>query len=83
MDALFNSLNLIGPGDLVLYHGTLTDAHGLWLAMPCPCNICHAMDALGLPDVASPSSTPGTSSPAPSTPAARPSPAPPPAAEHH
>ncbi|MFJ4735250.1 hypothetical protein ACIP6V_23750 [Streptomyces sp. NPDC088770] len=51
MDALFNSLNLIGPGDLVLYHGTLTDAHGLWLAMPCPCNICHAMDALGLPDV--------------------------------
>ncbi|MFJ8348949.1 hypothetical protein ACIQ9J_21825 [Streptomyces sp. NPDC094153] len=51
MDALFNYLNLIGPGDLVLYHGTLTDAHGLWLAMPCPCNICHAMDALGLPDV--------------------------------
>lgn len=48
---LFSSLDLIEPGDLVLYHGTLTDLHGLWLAIPCPCRTCDAMDALGLPDV--------------------------------
>lgn len=50
MDELFHSLDLIGPGDLVIYHGTLTDCHGLWLAVPCPCEICRAIDAFGLCD---------------------------------
>ncbi|MFD4343436.1 hypothetical protein ACFWQ6_00900 [Streptomyces coelicoflavus] len=51
MDTLFRSLDLIEPGDLVIYHGTLTDCHGLWLAVPCPCNLCHAMDRMGFTDL--------------------------------
>ena len=51
MDTLFASLDLIEPGDLVLYHGSIPDLHGLWLAVPCPCGICRAMDRAGLTDV--------------------------------
>ena len=51
MDTLFRSLDLIEPGDLVIYHGTITERHGLWLAIPCPCNLCNAMDAMGLTDL--------------------------------
>ncbi|WND33990.1 hypothetical protein RI578_06640 [Streptomyces sp. BB1-1-1] len=51
MDTLFRSLDLIEPGDLVIYHGTLTDCHGLWLAVPCPCDLCRAMDRMGFADV--------------------------------
>ncbi|MFF7022999.1 hypothetical protein ACFY97_18600 [Streptomyces klenkii] len=40
-DTLFRSLDLIEPGDLVRYHGSLTDAHGLYLAQPCPCAVCR------------------------------------------
>ncbi|WP_155054557.1 hypothetical protein [Streptomyces blattellae] len=50
-DTLIRSLDLIEPGDLVIYHGTITDLHGLWLAVPCPCRICRAVDALGLVDL--------------------------------
>lgn len=50
-DTLLRSLDLIEPGDLVLYHGSLTDLHGLWLAIPCPCRICAALDDMGIPDV--------------------------------
>lgn len=50
-DTLFRSIDLIEPGDLVVYHGSIEDAHGLWLAVPCPCRICAALDALGVPDV--------------------------------
>jgi hypothetical protein len=50
-DTLFRSLDLIEPGDLVIYHGSITDLHGLWLALPCPCGICRAMDRMGLADV--------------------------------
>ncbi|MHC3474665.1 hypothetical protein ACYF6T_39050 [Streptomyces sp. 7R007] len=50
-DTLFRSLELIEPGDLVLYHGSITNLHGLWLAVPCPCRLCYAMDALGIPDI--------------------------------
>ncbi|MFE6362944.1 hypothetical protein ACFVP3_23460 [Streptomyces sp. NPDC057806] len=50
-DTLIRSLDLIGPGDLVIYHGSITDLHGLWLAVPCPCQICRAMDVFGLPDI--------------------------------
>lgn len=49
-DTLLRSLDLIEPGDLVIYHGSITDLHGLFLAIPCPCDICRAMDAMGLPD---------------------------------
>ncbi|MFF9310128.1 hypothetical protein ACF1BS_04375 [Streptomyces sp. NPDC014748] len=48
---LFRSLELIEPGDLVLYHGSIDTSHGLWLAVPCPCRICRAVDAFGLADV--------------------------------
>lgn len=50
-DTLLRALDLIAPGDLVIYHGSIEDCHGLWLAIPCPCRICAAVDALGLPDV--------------------------------
>ncbi|WP_372411272.1 hypothetical protein [Streptomyces luteireticuli] len=39
-DTLFRTLDLIEPGDLVRYHGSLTNAHGLYLAQPCPCEVC-------------------------------------------
>jgi hypothetical protein len=51
MDTLFRSLDLIEPGDLVVYHGSIEDAHGLWLAIPCPCAICDALDEFGIPDL--------------------------------
>lgn len=50
-DTLIRSLDLIEPGDLVDYHGSFTALHGLWLAVPCPCRTCAALDALGVPDV--------------------------------
>ncbi|GHA01193.1 hypothetical protein ACFOOM_12345 [Streptomyces echinoruber] len=50
MDTLFRSIGLIGPGDLVIYHGSIQELHGLWLAIPCPCNTCRAFDRLGLPE---------------------------------
>ncbi|GAB2714646.1 hypothetical protein [Streptomyces bullii] len=49
-DTLLRSLDLIEPGDLVLYHGTFECCHGLWLAIPCTCGICDAMDAFGVAD---------------------------------
>ncbi|MFF9238417.1 hypothetical protein ACF1AY_15995 [Streptomyces sp. NPDC014776] len=48
MDTLFRSLDLIEPGDLVIYHGSIEDLHGLWLAIPCPCGICRRIDQLGI-----------------------------------
>lgn len=50
-DTLIRALDLIGPGDLVIYHGSIEELHGLWLAVPCPCQICTALDALGIADV--------------------------------
>lgn len=50
-DTLIRSLDLIEPGDLVLYHGTFECCHGLWLAVPCPCELCRVADDLGVPDV--------------------------------
>ncbi|MEV6791282.1 hypothetical protein AB0M87_04615 [Streptomyces sp. NPDC051320] len=50
-DSLFRSIDLIEPGDLVVYHGTLTDLHGLWLALPCECAVCFRLDALGIADI--------------------------------
>jgi hypothetical protein len=44
MDTLFASLDLIEPGDLVLYHGSLTDQHGLYIAQPCDCYWCRVGD---------------------------------------
>ncbi|MFF3884082.1 hypothetical protein [Streptomyces sp. NPDC001914] len=49
-DTLLSSLDLIEPGDLVIYTGSIPSLHGLWLAIPCPCRICEAIDAFGLPD---------------------------------
>jgi hypothetical protein len=51
VDTLFRSVELIEPGDLVLYHGSIEDAHGLWLAIPCPCRICQALDTFGVAEV--------------------------------
>lgn len=50
-DTLIHALDLIGPGDLVIYHGSIPSAHGLWLAVPCGCGICARHDRLGLSDV--------------------------------
>lgn len=50
-DSLIRALDLIAPGDLVIYHGSKQGCHGLWLAIPCPCRICEAVDALGIADV--------------------------------
>ncbi|MCQ9178563.1 hypothetical protein KMT30_05870 [Streptomyces sp. IBSBF 2953] len=50
-DTLIRALDLIEPGDLVIYHGSIEDCHGLWLALPCPCRICMAADAFGIPEV--------------------------------
>ncbi|WP_329214875.1 hypothetical protein OG352_05415 [Streptomyces sp. NBC_01485] len=50
-DTLLRALDLIAPGDLVIYHGSIEDMHGLWLAVPCPCQICHALDDFGIPDI--------------------------------
>lgn len=46
-NTLFRSLGLIEPGDLVQYHGSLTDAHGLYLAYPCTCPPCRNADKFG------------------------------------
>lgn len=50
-DTLFRSLDLIEPGDLVIYHGSIESHHGLWLAVPCPCPVCRALDAFGVADL--------------------------------
>ncbi|MFJ4365097.1 hypothetical protein ACIP4S_13195 [Streptomyces chartreusis] len=48
---LFRSIELIEPGDLVVYHGSITELHGLWLAVPCGCSICDRIDRFGIADV--------------------------------
>ncbi len=50
-NTLLSSLDLIGPGDLVIYHGTIEEDHGLWIAAPCPCLVCVRLDEIGFPDV--------------------------------
>lgn len=50
-DALFRAIDLIEPGDLVIYHGSIRSLHGLWLALPCECRICQRLDALGFADL--------------------------------
>ncbi|MFD9047758.1 hypothetical protein [Streptomyces zaomyceticus] len=50
-DTLFRTLDLIEPGDLVLYHGSLRDRHGLYIAEPCFCVSCAREGALGSTDV--------------------------------
>lgn len=47
-DTLLRQLDLIEPGDLVVYRGSIESAHGLWLAIPCGCGICRAADVYGL-----------------------------------
>jgi hypothetical protein len=49
-DTLFASADLIEPGDLVRYHGSLPKYHGLYLATPCDCARCALRDARGLSD---------------------------------
>ncbi|MFB6620525.1 hypothetical protein ACFCV9_40940 [Streptomyces sp. NPDC056367] len=50
-DTLFRALDLIEPGDLVLYHGSITDRHGLYLAIPCDCIPCVRDNHRGSNDV--------------------------------
>ncbi|MFE6461975.1 hypothetical protein ACFVP0_31525 [Streptomyces cinereoruber] len=47
---LFRALDLIEPGDLVLYHGSKPDFHGLYVARPCDCFYCAREDYLGATD---------------------------------
>jgi hypothetical protein len=49
-DTIFKALDLVEPGDLVIYHGSITTYHGLWIAVPCSCARCQASDHLGLGD---------------------------------
>lgn len=48
-DSLLQSIGLIEPGDLVTYHGSIPELHGLWLAIPCLCRLCTHADEMGLP----------------------------------
>ncbi|MFE5795784.1 hypothetical protein ACFQ8C_24865 [Streptomyces sp. NPDC056503] len=48
---LFAALNLIEPGDIVLYHGSIPAHHGLYIAHPCTCFDCARADHLGTTDV--------------------------------
>ncbi|MFD5427712.1 hypothetical protein [Streptomyces sp. NPDC127084] len=50
-DTLLRTLDLIEPGDLVVYHGSITKHHGLYLARPCDCFHCVRADYLGSDDV--------------------------------
>lgn len=50
-DTLFRALDLIEPDDLVIYHGSMTDRHGLYLARPCDCRRCVRHDHRGNDDV--------------------------------
>ncbi|MEV5203242.1 hypothetical protein [Streptomyces sp. NPDC053720] len=50
-NTLFRGLDLIGPDDLVLYHGSIADRHGLYLALPCDCRRCFLDDVAGSTDV--------------------------------
>lgn len=43
-DTLIRSLDLIEPDDLVLYHGSIKNMHGLYLARPCDCFWCAVGD---------------------------------------
>lgn len=57
MDTLLRSLDLIEPGDLVIYHGHIDSAHGLYIATPCDCYWCRVADqraAVRGPDSANP-----------------------------
>lgn len=49
-DSIFRALGLIQPGDLVMYHGSITDRHGLYIAEPCTCPDCRFEDHLGAND---------------------------------
>ncbi|MFJ4879891.1 hypothetical protein ACIP93_32455 [Streptomyces sp. NPDC088745] len=49
-DTLLRALDLIEPGDLVLYHGSIPSLHGLYLARPCECFDCGLADRLGSTD---------------------------------
>lgn len=46
-DTLFRALDLIEPGDLVIYHGSITELHGLYIATPCACFFCAIRDRRG------------------------------------
>lgn len=46
-DSLFRALDLIEPSDLVTYHGSLPEYHGLYLAVPCDCATCRLLDERG------------------------------------
>lgn len=46
-DSLIAALDLVLPGDLVTYHGSVTDAHGLYFAQPCDCSHCARGDRKG------------------------------------
>ncbi|MGW7359440.1 hypothetical protein ACWGI0_23100 [Streptomyces sp. NPDC054802] len=49
-DSLIQSLDLIEPDGLVLYHGSIKEAHGFYLARPCGCRYCARADAMGVAD---------------------------------
>ncbi|MEU1373006.1 hypothetical protein ABZ442_04990 [Streptomyces triculaminicus] len=50
-NTLFRSLDLIEPGDLVNYHGSLTDWHGLYIVELCNCGLCRIRDVVQSDDV--------------------------------
>ncbi|MER8233113.1 hypothetical protein [Streptomyces sp. NPDC094049] len=49
-DTLLRTLDLVEPGDLVIYHGSIPEHHGLYLARPCDCADCRIADHLGTDD---------------------------------
>ncbi|MEV4974421.1 hypothetical protein [Streptomyces scopuliridis] len=49
-ETLIDALDLIAPGDLVLYHGSITDHHGLYIVTLCQCTPCRFDDRRGAAD---------------------------------
>ncbi|MFD4830172.1 hypothetical protein ACFWPV_10000 [Streptomyces uncialis] len=47
MSDLLAAAGFIAPGDLVIYHGSIPEFHGLYVALPCVCPLCLRMDELG------------------------------------
>ncbi|OKJ48099.1 hypothetical protein AMK27_38850 [Streptomyces sp. CB02009] len=49
-DTLLRTLDLVEPGDLVLYHGSKPECHGLYMARLCFCAHCGHADHVGSAD---------------------------------
>ncbi|KAB7850159.1 hypothetical protein [Streptomyces mobaraensis] len=49
--ALIRSLDIVEPGDLVIYHGSIPARHGFHIATPCVCPHCLLAGEYGSEDL--------------------------------